>query len=100
MGISLFLFFLVFLFLTIFILLAGLTLLLETLDQESTRSSGMLVEDQITLFIYHSVNMTRQIHHIISISIFYFLGIPAPFATKKDTSVTFWVERIFFLSYL
>ena len=50
----------------------------ELLDQEPTLSSGMLRVNEITFFVFFGVDMARQIQHVISILIFYFLGFHGP----------------------
>ena len=51
---------------------------LKLLDQESTLVSGMFWVNEITLFSFLRVDVTRQIHHVISLFIFTFLGFQGP----------------------
>ena len=39
----------------------------------------MLWVDEVTLFVFLRVDMTRQVHHIITLLIFYLLGVPRSF---------------------
>ena len=60
---------------------------LELLYQESTLSSGMLRVNEVTLFIFLGVDVTWQIHHVISFFIFYFLGVPRPLGLPLELSL-------------
>ena len=48
----------------------------------------MLRVNEITLFIFFGVDVAWQIQHIISILIFYFLGVPRPFALPLELSLS------------
>ena len=50
-------------------------------------SSGMLGENQVPLLILLSVNVTRQIHHIVSILVNHFLRGPRSFGLPFEFSL-------------
>ena len=50
-------------------------------------SSGMLGEDQVPLLILLGVNMTRQIHHIVSFLVLHFLRDPRPSGLPFELSL-------------
>ena len=52
---------------------------LKLLDQESTLASGVLWVNDIPLFIFLCVNVTRHIHHVVPFFILYLLGVPGSF---------------------
>ena len=52
---------------------------LKLLDQESTLASGVLRVNDIPLFVFLCVNVTRHIHHVVPFFILYLLGVPGSF---------------------